>query len=61
MKYIPVFDLPPGDLRQEIEDNNFKETLETLCSYSNASVVNQAVITLQILKDKSQNTRISSP
>ncbi|XP_019357842.1 PREDICTED: rap1 GTPase-GDP dissociation stimulator 1-like [Gavialis gangeticus] len=53
--------LNSGDLRQEIEEDNFKETLETLCSYSNACVVNQAVMTLQILKDKTQKTRLSSP
>ncbi|NXH20395.1 GDS1 protein, partial [Bucco capensis] len=42
--------LNSGDLRQEIEDDRIKETLEELCSHSNASVVKEAVTTLQVLR-----------
>ncbi|XP_065407863.1 rap1 GTPase-GDP dissociation stimulator 1-like isoform X2 [Chrysemys picta bellii] len=53
--------LNSGDLKQEVEEDNFKETLEKLCSHSNANVVKQAVMTLQILRDESQNTSFVSP
>lgn len=39
-----------GDLRQEIEEDKIKETLEQLCSHSNANVVKEAAATLQVLK-----------
>lgn len=39
-----------GDLRQEIEENKIKETIEQLCSHSNADVVKEAVTTLQVLR-----------
>ncbi|KFO12997.1 Rap1 GTPase-GDP dissociation stimulator 1, partial [Balearica regulorum gibbericeps] len=42
--------LNSGDLRQEIEEDKIKETLEQLCSHSNANVVKEAVTTLQILR-----------
>ncbi|XP_067996068.1 rap1 GTPase-GDP dissociation stimulator 1-like isoform X3 [Melanerpes formicivorus] len=42
--------LNSGDLRQEIEEDKVKETLEELCSHSNANVVKEAVTTLQILR-----------
>uniref|UniRef100_A0A8C0QM36 Uncharacterized protein n=1 Tax=Chelonoidis abingdonii TaxID=106734 RepID=A0A8C0QM36_CHEAB len=42
-------------------EDNIKETLEKLCSHSNANVVKQAVMTLQILRDESQNTGFVSP
>ncbi|NXV83598.1 GDS1 protein, partial [Atlantisia rogersi] len=42
--------LNSGDLRQEIEEDKIKETLEHLCSHSNASVVKEAVTTLQVLR-----------
>ncbi|NXN72691.1 GDS1 protein, partial [Himantopus himantopus] len=42
--------LNSGDLRQEIEEDKIKETLEQLCSHSNANVVKEAVTTLQVLK-----------
>ncbi|NXJ05518.1 GDS1 protein, partial [Odontophorus gujanensis] len=45
--------LNSGRLRREIEDNKIKETLEQLCSHSNADVVKEALITLQILKGES--------
>ncbi|NWI14456.1 GDS1 protein, partial [Crypturellus soui] len=43
--------LKSGDLRQEIEEENIKETLEQLCHHSNANVVKGAVTTLQILSE----------
>jgi len=39
-----------GDLRQEIEEDKIKETLEQLCSHSNANVVKAAVTALQVLR-----------
>ncbi|NXR02158.1 GDS1 protein, partial [Sagittarius serpentarius] len=42
--------LNSGDLRQEIEENKIKETIEQLCSHSNANVVKEAVSTLQVLR-----------
>ncbi|NXI41186.1 GDS1 protein, partial [Galbula dea] len=42
--------LNSGDLKQEIEDNKVKETLEELCRHSNANVVKEAVTTLQVLR-----------
>ncbi|NXU87592.1 GDS1 protein, partial [Xiphorhynchus elegans] len=42
--------LNSGDLRQEIEEDRIKETLEQLCSHSNANVVKEAVTTLQVLR-----------
>ncbi|NWI27391.1 GDS1 protein, partial [Sula dactylatra] len=42
--------LNSGGLRQEIEEDKIKETLEQLCSHSNANVVKGAVTTLQVLK-----------
>ncbi|NXC67430.1 GDS1 protein, partial [Anhinga anhinga] len=42
--------LNSGDLRQEIEEDKIKETLEQLCSHSNANVVKEAVTTLQALR-----------
>ncbi|KAJ7417816.1 Rap1 GTPase-GDP dissociation stimulator 1 [Willisornis vidua] len=39
-----------GDLRREIEEDKIKETLEKLCSHSNANVVKEAVTTLQVLR-----------
>ncbi|KFW11412.1 Rap1 GTPase-GDP dissociation stimulator 1, partial [Eurypyga helias] len=44
--------LNSGDLRQEIEADKIKETLEQLCSHSNANVVKEAVTTLQVLRGK---------
>ncbi|NWW90419.1 GDS1 protein, partial [Rhynochetos jubatus] len=44
--------LNSGDLRQEIEEDKIKETLEQLCSHSNANVVKEAVTTLQVLRGK---------
>ncbi|NXA16495.1 GDS1A protein, partial [Sapayoa aenigma] len=42
--------LNSGDLRQEIEADKMKETLEQLCSHSSANVVKAAVTTLQVLR-----------
>ncbi|NXA69485.1 GDS1 protein, partial [Mohoua ochrocephala] len=42
--------LNSGDLRQEIEENKIKDTLEQLCSHSNANVVKEAITTLQVLR-----------
>ncbi|NXO03568.1 GDS1 protein, partial [Rhinopomastus cyanomelas] len=42
--------LKSGDLRQEIEEAKIKETLEELCSHSNAAVFTEAMRTLQFLK-----------
>ncbi|NXI95150.1 GDS1 protein, partial [Psophia crepitans] len=42
--------LNSGDLRQEIEEDKIKETLEQLRSHSNANVVKEAVTTLQVLR-----------
>ncbi|NWV44500.1 GDS1 protein, partial [Grantiella picta] len=42
--------LNSGDLRQEIEKDNIKDTLEQLCSHSNANVVKEAITTLQVLR-----------
>ncbi|NWU08478.1 GDS1 protein, partial [Cephalopterus ornatus] len=42
--------LNSGNLRQEIEEDKIKETLEQLCSHSNANVVKAAVTTLQVLR-----------
>ncbi|NWH90196.1 GDS1 protein, partial [Aegithalos caudatus] len=42
--------LNSGDLRQEIEEDKIKDTLEQLCSHSNASVVKEAMTTLQVLR-----------
>nr|XP_006129978.1 rap1 GTPase-GDP dissociation stimulator 1-like [Pelodiscus sinensis] len=53
--------LNSGDLKQEVEKDNIEETLEKLCSHSNANVVKQAVMTLQILRDESPNTSFFSP
>lgn len=39
-----------GDLRQEIEEDKIKDTLERLCSHSNAIVVKEAITTLQVLR-----------
>ncbi|KFP82745.1 Rap1 GTPase-GDP dissociation stimulator 1, partial [Acanthisitta chloris] len=39
-----------GNLRQEIEEDKIKETLEQLCCHSNANVVKEAVTTLRILR-----------
>ncbi|NXO27545.1 GDS1 protein, partial [Cisticola juncidis] len=42
--------LNSGDLRQEIEEDKIKDTLERLCSHSNANVVKEAMTTLQVLR-----------
>ncbi|XP_027748819.1 rap1 GTPase-GDP dissociation stimulator 1-like [Empidonax traillii] len=42
--------LNSGDLRQEIEEDKIKETLEQLCSHSNANVVKAAATTLEVLR-----------
>ncbi|NWV64226.1 GDS1 protein, partial [Malurus elegans] len=42
--------LNSGDLRQEIEKDKIKDTLERLCSHSNANVVKEAITTLQVLR-----------
>nr|XP_030131725.3 rap1 GTPase-GDP dissociation stimulator 1-like isoform X2 [Taeniopygia guttata] len=42
--------LNSGDLRQEIEEDKIKDTLEKLCSHSNADVVKGATTTLQVLR-----------
>ncbi|NWH98304.1 GDS1A protein, partial [Tichodroma muraria] len=42
--------LNSGDLRQEIEEDKIKDTLEQLCSHSNANVVKAAITTLQGLR-----------
>ncbi|NXR91988.1 GDS1 protein, partial [Hypocryptadius cinnamomeus] len=42
--------LNSGDLRQEIEEDKIKDTLEQLCSHSNADVVKEAMMTLQVLR-----------
>ncbi|NXA85407.1 GDS1 protein, partial [Melanocharis versteri] len=39
-----------GDLRQEIEEDKIEDTLEQLCSHSNANVVKEAIRTLQVLR-----------
>ncbi|NXJ22862.1 GDS1 protein, partial [Dicrurus megarhynchus] len=44
--------LNSGDLRQEIEEDKIKDTLERLCSHSNANVVKEAITTLQALRGK---------
>ncbi|NWX01823.1 GDS1 protein, partial [Caloenas nicobarica] len=44
--------LNSGDLRQEIEEDKIKETLEQLCSHSNVNVVKEAVTTLQVLREE---------
>lgn len=47
-----LFIIHSGDLKQEIEEDKIKETLEQLCSHSNANVVKEAVTTLQVLRGK---------
>ncbi|NXS20400.1 GDS1 protein, partial [Mystacornis crossleyi] len=42
--------LNSGALRQEIEEDKIKDTLERLCSHSNADVVKGAITTLQVLR-----------
>ncbi|NXM39496.1 GDS1 protein, partial [Gymnorhina tibicen] len=42
--------LNSGDLRQEIEEDKIKDTLERLCSHTNADVVKEAITTLQVLR-----------
>ncbi|NXD92408.1 GDS1 protein, partial [Chaetorhynchus papuensis] len=42
--------LNSGDLRQEIEEDKIKDTLERLCSHSNANVVKEAITTLQVMR-----------
>ncbi|NWT49791.1 GDS1 protein, partial [Erythrocercus mccallii] len=42
--------LNSGDLRQEIEEDKIKDTLEQLCSHSNVNVVKEAITTLQVLR-----------
>ncbi|NXL20190.1 GDS1 protein, partial [Setophaga kirtlandii] len=42
--------LNSGDLRQEIEEGKIKDTLEQLCSHSNADVVKGATTTLEVLR-----------
>ncbi|NXX66586.1 GDS1 protein, partial [Spizella passerina] len=42
--------LNSGDLRQEIEEDKIKDTLEQLCSHSNADVAKGATTTLQVLR-----------
>ncbi|NXR98015.1 GDS1 protein, partial [Oxylabes madagascariensis] len=42
--------LNSGDLRQEIEEDKIKDTLEQLCSHGNANVVKEAITTLQVLR-----------
>ncbi|NWT06880.1 GDS1 protein, partial [Mionectes macconnelli] len=42
--------LNSGDLRQEIEEDKIKATLEQLCSHSNANVVKAAATTLDVLR-----------
>ncbi|NXH40544.1 GDS1 protein, partial [Dicaeum eximium] len=42
--------LNSGDLRQEIEEDKIRDTLERLCSHSSADVVKEATITLQVLR-----------
>ncbi|NWV99326.1 GDS1 protein, partial [Machaerirhynchus nigripectus] len=42
--------LNSGDLRQEIEEDKIKDTLEQLCSHSNADVAKEAITTLQVLR-----------
>ncbi|XP_020657960.3 rap1 GTPase-GDP dissociation stimulator 1 [Pogona vitticeps] len=44
--------LNAGDLRQEAEEDNMKETLEKLCGHSNGNVAKQALMALQILNDE---------
>ncbi|NWR43293.1 GDS1 protein, partial [Regulus satrapa] len=42
--------LNSGDLRQEIEENKIQDTLERLCSHSNANVAKEAITTLGVLR-----------
>ncbi|NWW10577.1 GDS1 protein, partial [Oreocharis arfaki] len=42
--------LNSGDLRREIEEDKIKDTLERLCSHSNANVVKEAITTLKVLR-----------
>ncbi|NXY62048.1 GDS1 protein, partial [Callaeas wilsoni] len=42
--------LNSGDLRQQIEEDKIKDTLEQLCSHSNANVVKEATTMLQVLR-----------
>lgn len=44
-----------GGLRQEIEEDKIKETLEELCSHRNTNVVKEAVTTLQILTEETHH------
>lgn len=44
-----------GDLRQEIQEDKIKETLEELCSHRNTNVVKEAVTTLQILTEETHH------
>ncbi|XP_074763187.1 rap1 GTPase-GDP dissociation stimulator 1-B-like isoform X3 [Athene noctua] len=53
--------LKSGDLRQEIEADKIKETLEQLCSHNNAKVVKEAVTTLQVLRGERPISLPSSP
>uniref|UniRef100_A0A8C8AQ67 Rap1 GTPase-GDP dissociation stimulator 1 n=1 Tax=Otus sunia TaxID=257818 RepID=A0A8C8AQ67_9STRI len=53
--------LNSGDLRQEIEADKIEETLEQLCSHSNANVVKEAVTTLQVLRGETSISLPSSP
>ncbi|NXX47585.1 GDS1 protein, partial [Tricholaema leucomelas] len=43
--------LNSGDLKQEIEEDKIKQTLEELCRHSNTNVVKEAVTTLQLLRE----------
>ncbi|XP_072484072.1 rap1 GTPase-GDP dissociation stimulator 1-like isoform X2 [Notamacropus eugenii] len=53
--------LGSGDLRKQMEEANVQDTLENLCSDSNASVVKQALTTLQILKSNAQDSGLFFP
>lgn len=44
-----------------MEEANVQDTLENLCSDSNASVVKQALTTLQILKSNAQDSGLFFP
>ncbi|KAJ6661615.1 hypothetical protein lerEdw1_013854 [Lerista edwardsae] len=44
--------LNAGDLRQEAQENEMKETLEKLCTHINGNVAKQALMALQVLNEE---------
>ncbi|XP_074089117.1 rap1 GTPase-GDP dissociation stimulator 1-like isoform X2 [Macrotis lagotis] len=53
--------LGSGDLKRQVEEANVEDTLENLCNDTNANVVRQAIIALQILKSKTHESDLFFP